>query len=384
MILLKIFGVLGNDFVVYYEAAKMFLAGANPYQGLITRTFPLNYPPPIALLLWPLGFLDFRTANILWNISSLASVIVSVWLLLKIVQKDQLISPKVFLVFFTVLSLLFTVFFFPVKFDIGNAQINHFLLLFCVLAIYFYQQKHRNLSAFFLAFATGIKFAPGIFVLYFVIRKDWGQVSRFFFWVTMIFLLPFLFVPASYQWDYLTKVFPLSFTAGAKDWYYNQSLWGFLARSFRTNISQYLFYSLSLFILFLTWLRGRNLPWKRQLAAVSCLYLLIHPIALQHYFSFAIFPLILLGWEIWQTKGSKGEWLVLAIGYILLATDIKNFQRIPKEFNFVLSHDFFAVFFLWIFALWREKFWQIIGVIWITVISASYIFMLLCRAKFCL
>ncbi len=68
MIFLKLLEPLGNDFVVYYESAKMFLLGLNPYHGLLTRTFPLNYPPPIALFLWPLAFFDFVTANILWNI----------------------------------------------------------------------------------------------------------------------------------------------------------------------------------------------------------------------------------------------------------------------------------------------------------------------------
>lgn len=373
MILLKLLEPLGNDFVVYYEAAKMFLQGLNPYKGLITRTFPFNYPPPSLLFLWPLAFFDFRTANILWNILSLVCVLISVWVLLKISTSYRKL-PLV--IVFLILSFLFTVPFFPVKFNIGNAQINHFILLFCVLGIYFYQSGKKNLSAFFLAFATGIKFAPVIFVLYFILKKDWPQVIRFVFWLLVVFALPLLFVPLSFQLDYWQKVLPLSFTLGAKDWYYNQSLWGFFARAFSSSLPIYLStYLLTTLILFLTWWQGRKISWQRQLAAVSCLYLLIHPIALQHYFGFTIIPFILLL--------SRRNWLILTIAYLLLAFDIRNFAAVPRELNFVLSHDFYGVLILWICALWQEKFWQIAGIIWITAITLGYISMLICRARIC-
>ncbi len=86
MIFLKLFEPLGADFVVYFEAAKVFLAGTNPYLGLITRTFPFNYPPISLLFLFPLGFLDYVTANIIWNILSTLAVLVSIWLIGEIGQ----------------------------------------------------------------------------------------------------------------------------------------------------------------------------------------------------------------------------------------------------------------------------------------------------------
>lgn len=362
MIFLKIFEPLGADFVVYYEAVKMFLLGLNPYQGLLTRTFPFNYPPPALLFLFPLGFFDFATANIVWNILSLVSVIISIRLLIK----SNL--------YFLIAVVLFTVFFFPVKFNIGNGQINHFILLFCVLGLCFYNTGRKNWSAFFLAFATGIKFAPAIFLLYFFIRRDYKQIIRIIIFVIFILFISFIFIPPSYQLIYLHDVLPLSFSSGAKDWYYNQSLWGFLARA-APSLATYLFYPLATIILFLTWWRGRKLDSKRALAAVSCLYLLIHPIALQHYFAFAIIPLILL-WD-------KKDWLILSVVYLLLAFDIKNFIQVPREFNFLLSHDFYGVLILWILALWRKKFWKIVSFIWVSVILMAYVFVLVCHRGAC-
>ncbi|MBI4099824.1 DUF2029 domain-containing protein [Candidatus Microgenomates bacterium] len=375
MIFLKLLEPLGADFVVYYEAAKVFLAGANPYLGLITRTFPFNYPPTALLFLWPLALFDFATANIVWNILSTVSVVLSIVLIYELVRLFRPAAPARTATKLISLILLFTIFFFPVKFDIGNGQINHFILLFCSLALYLYHHRRKTWSAFFLAFAIGIKVAPAIFILYFIIRRDWQMVCRVAVTLLILFGISLLFITPSFQLVYLRDVLPLSFTTGAKDWYYNQSLWGFLSRSLPSSLSLYLFFPLALLILSLTWRRGRVLPWRRSLAAVSCLYLLIHPIALQHYFGFAIIPIILLL--------SRRDWKVLASAYLLLAIDIKNFAAVPKEFNFILSHDFYGVLILWTLALWREKILQIISAYWVVIVVLIYVLSLACRAGYC-
>src|SRR3989344_4431360 len=291
MIFFKIFGLLGADFVVYYEAAwVVFQNHANPCLGLITRSFPFNYPPTSLLILWPLAFLNFKAANILWNISSIFSVFLTIFLLLKLILPK--LNRKIFLLIFLVLSFAFTIPFFPVKFNIGNGQINHFLLLLFTLSLYLYQTGRKKASAFFLALATAIKLAPAVLILYFLIKRDYRQI-------------------------------------------------GYL------------------------------------------LYLLIHPIALQHYFGFAIIPLILLGVDFWRTHVSAKHWLLLIVAYILLALDIKNFTQIPKEFNFLLSHDFFAVLLLWLLALWKENISKALALVWVGVIIASYLSILLCQATLC-
>ena len=122
------------------------------------------------------------------------------------------------------LSLAFTIFFFPVKFNIGNGQINHFILLFCSLSLYLYRLNKKNLSALFLAFAISIKLAPLIFLLYFMITKDWQQVLKVLSLTVLIFIVPILLLGWNYQQRYYQEIFFYSFTNGAKDWYYNQSL----------------------------------------------------------------------------------------------------------------------------------------------------------------
>lgn len=368
MIFLEIFRPLGSDFVVYFEAARVFLSGSNPYLGLITRAFPFNYPPTSLLFLWPLGFLDFQMASVIWNVLSTVALLVSIGLICRIRRIGR--------VWFIFLAILFTLVFFPVKFNIGNGQINHFLLLFVSGSLYFYHLQKKRASALLLAFAVGIKLAPVIFLLYFVILRDWRQIKRVFGVILALFGLSLIFVPWQYQLVYFRDVFPLSFTLAAKDWYYNQSLWGLLSRFFSNSAAIYLSaYFLTTSIVFLTWWQGQKVPKIRALAAVSCLYLLIHPIALQHYFGFAIIPLILLL--------DRKNWLMLLIAYLLLAFDIKNFAAVPKEFSLVLSHDFYALLLLWTLALWQRSAGKITVGYWSVLILGTYILSLLCRANFC-
>ena len=371
MIFLKLFEPLGNDFVVYYEAAKMFLAGLNPYTGLITRTFPLNYPPIISLFVWPLGIGPISLISPIWNILSVGALLGSIWVVLGWTRRRSWGK-------YILLIGLFTLPFFPTKFNVGMGQINNFILLFCVLGIRW---------PFFLALATGMKFAPAVFVLYYLITKDWGRIKKFFLYLAGLQILSFIFVPLDWQIIYWTKVLPLSFTDAVKDWYYNQSLYGFLARSLNSElITKICFYGLAIGMVGITIMRGMReiremgMPAgkagetgrRRVLAGVACLYLLVHPMAIQHYFGLAIIPLILLGLNKWT-----------AIAYLLIAANIKQPDLVPKSFNFILSHQFFGVLILWVVAVWGKETIRVIGGIWVIGVTMSYLLTLLCRGKFC-
>lgn len=324
--------------------------GQNPYNGLITRTFPFNYPPTALLFLWPLGLLGYFQASVLWNLLSTSSVMASIWLLLKLVHK----RPTVKLFLFT--TFVFTIPFFPVKFNIGNGQINNFLLFFYSLAIFLYFSGRKNLSAGMLAFATGIKLAPMVMLLFFFLKKEYRLIVKFFVFLIFLYLLTFIFVPPAMHLDYWQKVFPLSFTTGAKDWYYNQSVWGFVSRiSLRPWFVYFFSISLSALILLTTILRGRKLNDQLMISAVTTLYLLIHPIALQHYFGFAIIPFVFLFADIVRNGRGALTLLVLIFSYFLIATDIKNFGSIAGPAKLVLSHDFYGVLLLWVLCLWPKS-----------------------------
>lgn len=377
MIFFQLFQPHG-DFTVYWEAAWMILHKMNPYSGILSSVFPYNYPPSSFLFIFPLGLLTFIQAGVIWNWASLGALVLSIYLIYKIAQKKFSLPVFGFYVF------LFTVPYFPVKFDLGMGQINHFILLFCCLSLYLYERNHKSFAALSLAYAIGIKLAPIVFIFYFIIKKDWSQVIRVVLWTLIIFLLPILLVPIWMQQIYFTKVFFLSWTLAAKDWYYNQSLEGFLARSFQSPLgiiaSTYLLTGL---ILVSTWFRGLKINCRRQMAAVSCLYLLIHPIALQHYFGFAIIPFILISAEFADSKAKRWEWILLGASYVLLAINIKTFDFWPREINFALSHQFYGILLLWLISLFRERLALVLLIILSLAPIITYSINLLCHAKIC-
>ncbi len=358
MIFFRLLEPLGTDFLVYFEAAKSILAGANPYHWEKFAGFPFNYPPTSLLFLWPLGLMPFNVAAVVWNIASLAALLLSILLVYKLAQKREILGLARMTAGVIFFFFIFTIPFFPTKFNFGMGQINNFVLLFSVLGI---------TSPFFLAFATGIKFAPGIFLLYYFLRRDWRGIGKYFFYLLLLIIVSLILVPSEFQNEYFSNVLPMSFTGAAKDWYYNQSLYGFLARTISNEtVVKFLFYGLATVIVGVTILRGRKMMRLGKsgelgvLGAVSSLYLLIHPIALQHYFGFSIIALIILG----LSPGTVAA-------YLLLAANIKQPELIPHGLNVILSHQFFGILLLWAMAL------KITKPVWVATIFLVYVFSLI-------
>ena len=65
----------GNDFSVYYTAARAVLDGVDPYSVEGTGGRPFVYPLGFAVLLAPLAALPFPVAAVLWTALSLAAVL---------------------------------------------------------------------------------------------------------------------------------------------------------------------------------------------------------------------------------------------------------------------------------------------------------------------
>lgn len=379
MIYTQLLQPLGIDFRVYYESSFMLWHHLNPYRGILSSTFPLNYPPPVFLLIWPLGLFPQWLAGPIWNVGSVLAVILSVYFVCKIAWKK--LSTALFLF----LTFLFTIPYFPVKFNIGNGQINHYILLLCSASLFLYFRRRGWLSAFLLALAISVKLAPIIFLLYFFIQRDWKYVCRVLLLLPLIVALPLLFISWDWQKEYYLKILFWSFTLAAKDWYYNQSLEGFLARSFSSPVGILVStYVLSGLIVFLTWRRGRKISWVRCLAAVASLYLLIHPIALQHYFGFALIPWILLLADFKDGGADKLGWGLLIFPYLILAGNIKTPGAVPREINFLISHQLFGILVLWLLALWKENIGRVVAILAITMTTITYSLVLLCRGGICL
>lgn len=366
MVYFDLFHPLGIDFPQFYEAVKMIFSGQNPYLHLLTSPGPWNYPPTAFLFLFWLNFPSYDFAGAIWNILSLLSFVISVWLLLKIVlpKTNNVLLGYWFIGLLVLLSLTF----FPLKHNLASGQINNFLLLLIVLSSYFSEP-------FYAAYAFVIKIIPGLFIFYFFLQKKYKAILMFFAWSVILVFLSFVVVPVNIQKLYFSAVAPQAWPLSGKEIYYNQSLLGFLARSFQTTFAvQLSYYLLALLILLLTLWRGREVSKNGQFAAISSLLLILPPLVWQHHYVLAVIPLVLL---------FKENWLPVVLAYFLVANNVKDPGGIPKEFGLLLSHQFLGAFLLWLTALWKEKVWTLAGIIWVGLLLLLYISNLLCHAHFC-
>ncbi len=335
MVFFELLHPIGIDFPQYYEAAVMFIRGLNPYQTLLTSPGPFNYPPPSVFFLFWLGLLPYNLAGVIWNIASLLSFIFSILIILKI-SKNYLTIPQSLIPI-----ALFTLPFFPEKFNLGNGQINNFILLMCVSSFYLYFRGKTWSAATLLALATSIKLVPLVYILAFIFKKDYRFVAKFFTTLAILFATAFLVIPARFQHLYYSDIVFRATSFDGKGVYYNQSLLGFLSRS---NIaSLYPVLAIALFLLSLKKMSIIN--YQLSISLSTCLYLILHPLTWQHHFVFAVIPLIIL----WSQNIPK-LWLI--ISYLLLASNIKDPASVPVLFQ---SHQFYGVFILWALHWYNHK-----------------------------
>lgn len=156
---------LFDDFVLrFYPVARDFLQTREPYPGYY-------YSPTFAVLLAPFGALPLRAALAAWGGLQIACglallLVPAPW----IARRSRWLLAGYVLVFLTSLPLLH-------NFKWGQVSVP---LTLCVLGALFLERRRRTLaSAALLALAVSIKFYPGIYLLWFVLRRDLRYLAAF-------------------------------------------------------------------------------------------------------------------------------------------------------------------------------------------------------------
>jgi hypothetical protein len=181
----------GLDFIVFYEAAVRFVSGQYhfyPLSGTHWSIFTYKYSPFFPILVFPLGLFTEHTSRIIWGISNSIFFILcwfySVKLFHKFFPKTQLSNIAKLLSLFLILD--------PVFLNAMQANVNQMLYLFILMGLYYSDKK--TAPAFFLALATAVKLTPGIFIFYYVYKKNWSEVFKFFLILFLLLIvIPFIF-----------------------------------------------------------------------------------------------------------------------------------------------------------------------------------------------
>ncbi len=199
------------------------------------------------------------------------------------------------------------------------------------------------MSAFGIAYSIGIKLTPAAFIFPFIVEKDWKQVIRIVLCTSVIMLSPILLFGKENIQPYITSIFFEGFGMHGKAIYYNQSLLAFLLRTLPETIAVFAFKLSWILLPLISWFTLSKLKVERftiSMAVATCLYLMLHPLAWQHHFLFAVIPL-LVGWKYLP------KWFTI-LSFILIAENIKQPELVPIWANLLLSNQFLGVFLLWV------------------------------------
>jgi len=160
-----------TDFDAYYYAAKRIVMHEPIYSDR-PGVAPYIYPPLFACLMTPLTFFSIGIASFIWYLASVAMFALSLILCSRMIfpyrsireiYEDSPLMPGI--VFIAVTSGVFI--------DCISLLQADILILFSVVSgLYLFVRGRKTLGAAFLAMAISIKMIPALFLVYFIIKRQ--------------------------------------------------------------------------------------------------------------------------------------------------------------------------------------------------------------------
>lgn len=213
------------DIDVYRAGAAALLDGDNLYtRGYEVGgiTLPFTYPPLAAMLFVPLTLVPYPLALVTWTISS----VVLLWWCLVIVLRHAAPARwnhRVLATWILPFALLAE----PVRETLGFGQIN--ILLMALVLIDTLTKRPWLPRGVLIGLAAAIKLTPAVFILVFLVRRQWRHAV-----VTFLSGVGFTLLAAALSWQnswtYWLDTLSDTGRIGGESYASNQSLRGLLAR----------------------------------------------------------------------------------------------------------------------------------------------------------
>ena len=238
--------ILYSDYGKFYHSQRMLIQGKNIYTPIyfinnkkhpepghsilaVQATQPkhairlagnLN-PPFFTLLSFPLAYLSYPHALLVWTFLSMLAGALSILLI------QQKLDPRSIHSLPTCLLLLIGFYsFFPSFANLQFGQVSLLLLPLLVLAWRAAHDQKSIKSAVFLALATSLKPFIGLFFFYFLIRKEWRALSTFMLTILSCALIAAAFFGGYIYYPYYQACHQIAWAASS----WNVSIYGFLLR----------------------------------------------------------------------------------------------------------------------------------------------------------
>lgn len=174
---------LESDFIVFYNAATLFLSGANPWSELASSATPYSYPPHSVAVLTFLGVGSVSVALILQHLINLSSILLIVMLSNNWFLHVRCFSSMTFAQALCICILLGNPYM-ATSVNQGQLTLPAVALIMLCWHMVYYKNTSTFISGICLAFATIKPQLSLLFVIWFLIDKKfmvvlWGGAISF-------------------------------------------------------------------------------------------------------------------------------------------------------------------------------------------------------------
>jgi len=229
------------DFHVNYYTAQRLVERQNIYDDAAYRKDQVanfKYPPVVALLFYPLGFINEHAAAITWFTLNFIFIILFFYWASRIIFDEGLKNQARNWIYF--LTSLFTVRFFAHNFDEG--QVNFLMMGTLILSLFLLKKRKYLYCGLALCFSSLVKYMSFIFVPYLFLRKKFKAVAYSLISIAALSILPAFFLGFKYNLFLQKSFFPFlcktSLDMNSMSTHENQSLIAMIFRYF-SQFSEY-------------------------------------------------------------------------------------------------------------------------------------------------
>ncbi|MER6574195.1 glycosyltransferase 87 family protein [Nonomuraea sp. NPDC001023] len=347
------------DLDVYRTGGQMLLDGRPVYDFFTPapQLLPFTYPPIAAMLAVTLAEMSWGTAQWVWTAGIFAALAVTVWFAFR--QALRAYVPWVFGLLMVACTYLM-----PIRDQVRFGQVDILLVALCLVDCL--ARRPWLPRGFLVGLATAVKLTPGVFLIYFLVTRQWRTFFMAAFVAAVLTVLPFVVIPQDASAFWFSALLDPE-RLGANTATTNQSIRGMLLRLYMPESLTFAIWAVIVAAVAWYGFRAARAAYqaKDELTAValtSLMAVLLSPVAWIHHLAWVVVVLGAIvgdGRDPVRLRVAAGVWLFYVVpvpwwGVSLIAAGIPGVSLVLGK----IVQDGFglgALVLVWLLASWLPK-----------------------------
>ncbi|MEU8321087.1 glycosyltransferase 87 family protein [Nonomuraea sp. NPDC048881] len=347
------------DLDVYRTGGQMLLDGRPVYDFFTPapQLLPFTYPPVAAMLAVALAEMSWGTAQWVWTAGIFVALAVTVWFAFR--QALRAYVPWVFGLLMVACTYLM-----PIRDQVRFGQVDILLVALCLVDCL--ARRPWLPRGFLIGLATAVKLTPGVFLIYFLVTRQWRTFFMAAFVAAVLTVLPFVVIPQDASAFWFSALLDPE-RLGANTATTNQSIRGMLLRLYMPESLTFVIWAVIVAAVAWYGFRAARAAYqaKDELTAValtSLMAVLLSPVAWIHHLAWVVVVLGAIvgdGRDPVRLRVAAGVWLFYVVpvpwwGVSLIAAGIPGVSLVLGK----IVQDGFglgALALVWLLASWLPK-----------------------------